>query len=403
MPVRVTAGPAQRLWIEGDGIVPVAIDAGGLPTDAVVPLLVVGTPAVLSVRDEAGTPRSFPLHLRPLAHDQRLIGTLGDAAGAADHLFPGASHVLIRLDPAQPLRGTPAAWEVLDAIACDGGPPPGATVTTYRTLLGCGVVFAVRSPMPPDDPRQWRPSWERRGRWWVLGHQPLGPTSALTAAAYAPVRAWRPGPSIRTPAAIVGLGIVVVLAAVAGWPVRRRPVRIAGAVIAVAATVGGLVAWSRQQPTQYEAHGTVAVVGGGRLQHDFWEYRAPAGGGAVVSCPCLLDTRQARDAWSHVAARPMLTSPEQASRQGLTLEVDRVGEPRRWTARLRRGEKLAFLTRVVDPDYSGPPPFPAATDSPLHALVGEAYLGPGVRVLGQGHPRTDVPEGFAEVFVTRDR
>ena len=33
MPVRVTAQPAQRLWIDGNGIVPVAVHAGGLPID----------------------------------------------------------------------------------------------------------------------------------------------------------------------------------------------------------------------------------------------------------------------------------------------------------------------------------------------------------------------------------
>src|SRR5262249_8293112 len=43
MPLRVTAGAAQRLRVEGDGIVPVAIDAGGHTTDTVVPVLVIGT------------------------------------------------------------------------------------------------------------------------------------------------------------------------------------------------------------------------------------------------------------------------------------------------------------------------------------------------------------------------
>ena len=64
--------------------------------------------------------------------------------------------------------------------------------------------------------------------------------------------------------------------------------------------------------------------------------------------------RQAHAAWSHIATHPMLTAADQASRQELTLELDWVGEPQRWTARLRQGEKLAFLTRVIDPDDAEP-------------------------------------------------
>src|SRR5262249_2068658 len=164
LPLRVTAEAAKRLWVEGHGLVPVTIDPGGHPTDTVVPLLVIGTPAAVSVRDEQGNRRSFPLPFRPLAPGQRLIGTLGDVGDAAEQLFPGQAHLPIRLDPPDPLRGTPAAWEALDAIVCDGGPLPDATVTTYRTLLGGGLVFAVRSPQAPQDPWQWGPAWERRGR-----------------------------------------------------------------------------------------------------------------------------------------------------------------------------------------------------------------------------------------------
>src|SRR5205823_8683761 len=107
------------------------------------------------------------------------------------------------------------------------------------------------------------------------------------------------------------------------------------------------------------------------------------------------------NAWTHIATRPVLTSPEQAARQKLTLEVDSAGDPQKWTARLGRGEKLAFLTRIVDPRHFEPNPLFDRTDSPMHALVRAAYAGPGVRVLGQGAPRTDVENGFAEVFVTR--
>ena len=64
-------------------------------------------------------------------------------------------------------------------------------------------------------------------------------------------------------------------------------------------------------------------------------------------------------------------------------------------------EAFAFLTRVVDSRHFEPSPLFDRTDSPMHALVRAAYAGPGVRVLGQGAPRTDVENGFAEVFVMR--
>jgi hypothetical protein len=140
------------------------------------------------------------------------------------------------------------------------------------------------------------------------------------------------------------------------------------------------------------------------LQHDFWEYRSPARTDGVVSCECLLDTSQPRDRWARVATRPVLAFPQQAIQQQLTLEVDAAGEPQQWTARLRAVEKLAFVTRLVDPypgkDYSV---YSTTIDSPLAPLVRDAYTSPGVFVTGQGYPRTDTKHGFAEVFLERGR
>jgi hypothetical protein len=175
-------------------------------------------------------------------------------------------------------------------------------------------------------------------------------------------------------------------------------------VLAVSlALIGIIVGWSRQSPAQYKAEGTVAFFSGGMLQHDFWEYRTPARTDGAVTCECFLDTRQPRDRWARVGTRPVLAIPDQAIQQQLRLEVDAAGEPQQWTARLGAGEKLAFVTRLVDPnpwkDYSV---YSTTIDSPLAPLVFEAYAGPGVRVTGQGHPRTDTAHGFAEVFLERD-
>ena len=79
----------------------------------------------------------------------------------------------------------------------------------------------------------------------------------------------------------------------------------------------------------------------------------------------------------------------------LRLEVNDAGDPLRWTAELSRGEKLVFLTRVVDPLRELSPVY-KAVDTPMARVAREAYMGPGVVILGQGHPRED--GGFAEVF-----
>ena len=138
------------------------------------------------------------------------------------------------------------------------------------------------------------------------------------------------------------------------------------------------------------------------MQHDFWHYVARAGREKTVSFPCYLDTRQPRDRWARIATRPILTSgDDQAFPQRPTLEVDADGEPQRWTTDLEHGQKIAFLTRLVDP-INPEPPF-AEIDSPLLRLVRDAYKAPGVHVVGQGHPRTDRKHAFAEVFLERSR
>jgi hypothetical protein len=167
--------------------------------------------------------------------------------------------------------------------------------------------------------------------------------------------------------------------------------------------MGIILGRSSRLPAQHKAEGTIAIFSGGMLQHDFWEYRSPARAEGFVSCECILDTRQPRDRWARVATHPVLAFPEQAIGQQLTLEVDAAGQPLQWTARLEAGEKLAFVTRLVDPypsqSYSV---YSNTIDSPLAPLVREAYIGPGVRVTGQGYPRTDTEHGFAEVFLKRE-
>src|SRR5205823_5990445 len=133
------------------------------------------------------------------------------SADEAQALFPGKTIVAVKLDPAHPLPGTAAAWEVLDAIVSEAGPAAGATATTYRTLLGSGVIIAVRSPQAPDS--HW--PWRRQGAWWVLRHDPLGPASALNEAGYTPVMSWSPGAPAHARATVLALGVLLAIAALA--------------------------------------------------------------------------------------------------------------------------------------------------------------------------------------------
>jgi hypothetical protein len=96
-----------------------------------------------------------------------------------------------------------------------------------------------------------------------------------------------------------------------------------------------------------------------------------------------MDTRQPRANWAHFPTRPMMTSAQQAVRQKLRLEVNDAGDPLRWTAEVSRGEKVVFVTRVVDPLRELSPVF-KTVDTPMERVAREAYMGLGVVILGQG-------------------
>jgi hypothetical protein len=302
------------------------------------------------------------------------------------------------LDAKRPLPGTWAAWEVLDAIVHGSGSVPGADDAATRALLGGGTSLVVRSPQPPDS--RW--PWSQRGDWWILRHNPLGPGTLASESAYLPVRGWPSHPGASSALQIIGFGILMMVGALTAWRERNRFFRWSGVLAVSLALIGIVLGWPKRGPAQYEVEGTVAFFNDGLLQHDYWEYRSPGKTDGVVSCECLLDTRQPRERWARVATRPVLAFPEQAIPQQLTLEVDVAGEPQKWTARLGPGEKLAFVTRLVDPyPGKGYSPYSTTIDSPLAPLVREAYLVPGVYLTGQGYPRTDKEYAFAEVFLER--
>jgi hypothetical protein len=274
---------------------------------------------------------------------------------------------------------------VLDAIISTG-PIPGADDATIRALLGSGVALLIHAPAKPDE--RW--PWQRHGESWLLRYQPLGPSTALSESAYAPTLGWSPGLSTRTRATILAAAVFFAIAVLAVSLVRRRALLIGGLILATATMLTIVRLWSKRLPSSRQAEGSITILGEQLLQRDLWTFQT-ATRNATVSYPCQPQL-----------ARPLLTSPEQASRQRLTLEIDAAGEPQRWTASLPGGEKLAFLRRVVEP-AGEEEPYSTARDSPMQLLVRQAYAGPAVRVIGQSRPQGDHNEdSFAELILRRE-
>jgi hypothetical protein len=364
MPIHITADACQRLTIEGDGVMPVTIDARGQAVDAVFPLLIVATPGAIIASDDKGNRASFTPNMNPLGDDQRLIGTVGDAKDGAGRLFPGKSSALIALDPVNAISGAPVAWEILDVVVSQG-PIPGADVTTYRPLLGSGVTFAVLAGSAPNQTWPWR----KDGPWWVLRYEALGPRSALDAeAAYLPARGWTAGTPWRTRATVLAIGVIVMILMLAATLLRGRIAIVALAVV-VAGSLAAVAAWSRRQPLIRQVDSGVFITAGPLLQYDLWQYQTTA----VASDTTL--------AWFG-NTRPMSLSPQQITRQRLTLECFANGYGRQLTARLEPHEILATMSKNVAPEKLLLPT-DQATDSPIHALVRAGYLVPGVRIIGQ--------------------
>jgi hypothetical protein len=279
-------------------------------------------------------------------------------------LFPGKRVIAIPLDVGNPMPGAPVAWEALDAVVSDGR-FVGADVRTFRALLGSGVAFAIRSQRAPDSTWPWR----RRGDWWVLRYEPTGPMTAVSPAAYAPVRSWAAGVPARTRALIVGVGVLTAIAALAATLLRGRIACLALAAVVVGSLLG-FGAWSRRQSPVRKVESVVSTIDRPLVQNDLWEFQTSAVP-AEMTFNSFADTR------------PILASPEQVERQGVTLVCAGDGSLSRVTARLGRGEALACLSKLVEPMKGELQPLSDQRNSPMWSVVREAYLAPQIRALGE--------------------
>ena len=362
MPVHVTAEGCQKLRVEGDGVMPLVIEARGNAIDAVFPLLIVSRPMALVVSDDQGRTQTFPLRVEELTANQRLVGTVG--LRGLPPKFAGEGVIAIPLSESEPIRGAPIAWETLDAVVCDGR-IPGANDNIYRPLLGSGVTFAVQAETAPD--RDW--PWRKDGTWQVLDRGGVGPTSGLASeAAYRASAGWRPGVPSVIRNLVLAAAVVMTILLLGATLLGRRWAIMAVIALSLIATAGIGIAASKQSIVR-TVWGTVAIVDEPTVQIDMWSWHT-APRHAHANIDWLGNTR------------PILQSPEQIKRQHIELECFHNGFGRMLMARLGPHEVLPTLSKNVYVEK-----FQLstdnATDSPLHGIVRDQYLRPGVRAVGQ--------------------
>ena len=369
-PVEVQgSGPVT---LRADGCLPCEVANVGRTT---VPMLVVTTPGEL----HGGGPA---LPLRVPADDERLVGATAEPP--AD-LFPGRRVIPVRLDPADPLPGPPAAWEVLDAVVLDAAAMAALDDAHRSALLAGGVMLAVvGDAVAPDD--RW--PWQRRGTAWVLSYAPAGPAGVVEPDAYVPTESWSPGwpPAIRE--AVVVIAVLLSLATVAwlyatgpaaGGRGRPSPVAaeaaapvsaarpwagVLGAVTLSLAAAGGVAVWRATLDPVARGGGDVTVAGGRWSQRDAWVYNR-ARSSTDVSVPWA--------GWTH----PIFASTAAAEGARVTVAPDgRLG----FALHLSSGAATAFVRRDVAP--GSPPDITGGSGGAMRGLA-PLYLSTGDRVAGE--------------------
>jgi hypothetical protein len=304
--------------------------------------------------------------LQPLPDTDRLIGWTTPDEPFVRQLIPSDARIIpILLDPAQPIKGQPAAWEALDLILLDATSGQRLTEPQLAALVAAGVTVAIRTDTPPHP--AW--PWKRSGAYAVLSRPPAGPAiTPFRDDVYLPVADWQPGLPARARHQILlaaALACILLLALAIGRP-RRAALYALLTCIAIAAL---LHVWGKRQLAPRQAAGEILVVDPPLTQTDTWTYQTtPAD--RTVTLP-----------WDDT------TRPVFASRAGLDeipvfLECDPTGRPLAFDIHLPAYRKLAFLTRTLTPRTpQTPPTLPIA--SPLKRLAENLYLTPGARLAGQ--------------------
>lgn len=366
MPVRVTAdagdASARTLTLGGRGIVPTEIQLFEGRVSTTVPLLVWGASPELHWRIDDGPPATAQVD-RPLADfpsDQKLIAALGNAEGFDDFIHP--HFVPMSLDASRVLSGDPSAWDTLDGLALGAAEYRALPERVLQSLVAAGTVICVRSEAPPDE--RWR--WRQWKQYWLLDFPLTGPRGALSESAYLPVGSWTPGRPAAFRRQVVLAGVVFSIFVLAGSLLGGRR---AGVAVVCVCAVGfaGAVVWARAAGGAHLAIGGVMTVAEAAAQLDRWQYLS------------LRGLRPVELPWRSFT-RPVFANPNHAASAGVTLVVNWNGEPVGFRIAAPRGARQAMLTREVAPAAA---PETEPVESPMLPLVREAYLGPGIEIVGQ--------------------
>jgi len=318
-----------------------------------------------------------PLH--PLGDNQRIVGFAISQQDLGQKLFPTSQIIPIALDSSNPLPGSIAAWDSLDAIVLDDGSARCVSEAQLAALLSCGVTVAVRGGKPPW-PAAW--PWKHLEQAWVLRPDLLGPATAWSENALQPANAldtaW---PAvIRQRIVLFGAIAGIIMMAVLWFRPRHLVLWV---FLAVGGSLGLLGCWWHWQGPVVQVGGGATIVGGDLIQEDDWLYQVSAG--TINS-----DVR-----WLDVV-RPIFTSRRQFDECRPSLVCFLNGDPRQLRYHLRPGQPVAILARGVGLSH----PVSAASQpvtSPLEVVLKEAYLGSGDNILGQLPPSPKFSSGYFKI------
>lgn len=310
--------------------------------------------------------------LKPLGESERLVGwTTPDNAFARELLHNPPKLIPIALDPAKPIDGNPAAWEMLDAVILDADSAARLDESQIAGLLAGGVTIAVKTASPPF--ANW--PWKRQGDYSVLKYYPAGPEGTGSTAtgfhdkAFLPVADWLPGRTweFRRRVLIVATLCCILILALALWRPRMTWL---WALLLTGAMAGGLGKWWSTTANVRQAAGEIIILNeSGLTQTDTWTYATTAA------------ARPATIEWRNIT-RPIFASKSGEDDIPTTLICTPTGQPKLFEIQIPAERKIAYLSRTVGP-HSPKATADQKLTSPLLPMVKESYLNEGGRNLGQ--------------------
>jgi hypothetical protein len=351
----------------------VSIELSDSRVDAVVPWFVTDGRAkrprvfVESPFESADGPE-----LKPLGESERMVGwTTPDPAFARELLHGPPKLIPIALDPAKPIDGNPACWEMLDAIILDADSASRLVESQISGLLAGGVTIAVKTASPPFP--KW--PWKRMGDYSVLKYNPAGPEGTGSTStgfhdkAFLPISDWLPGRTwdFRKKVLIAAAVCCILILALALWRPRMTWL---WTIVLVGAMSLALGKWWATTATVRQAGGEIIVLNpSGLTQTDTWTYQSS-------SAP-----RPSTMKWRDIT-RPIFASRSTQDDIWTSLKCDPAGQPIEFNIKIPANRKVAFLSRSVGPHSPKTPPDPKLT-SPLVLFANQVYLNESARSPGQ--------------------